>query len=446
MSKPNPVIMKSIEDLNYRVTIGDVSANSGLDLQTVQPEIIKIAADTQCNLQVAQTGDIAYVFPPNFRSILQSKYWKLRWQKWLDKAWQIVFYLIRISFGILLVSSIVLMLLAIVVLVVVISSKGDDSGDSGGGSRRGGGGGFFFLPRFWFSPDFFWLFSPNYQQRRYERQIAIREQGQQGEQSEENENQLNFLESIYSFLFGDGAPNPRLEQSRWQQVATVINNNRGAIIAEQAAPYLDNINIYNERDEEYILPVLTRFNGYPEVSELGDIIYYFPELQVTAEASEEVEMTPYLEENLWEFSLASSGQKIFAIFLGGINFILALILGSMLTPELAQQIGGLIAFVDSIYIVLLVYAVSYLTIPLIRYFWLQRRNNKIITRNEARKKRAQILHNNSELRAKINYAQRFATQQVIEEADIVYSTEENMLDQSQNLTNDWDRRLSEGSN
>ena len=324
------------------------------------------------------------------------------------------------------------MLIAIVVLVVAASSARGDDNDNQGGR----GGGMLFFPRFWFAPDFFWLFSPNYQRRRYERRIST---GQ-------SENELNFLESIYSFLFGDGDPNPRLEERRWQQIATVIKNNQGAIIAEQVAPYLDNIDMYNERDEDYMLPVLTRFNGYPEVSELGDIIYYFPELQVTAEAKDRTRVKPYLQENLWKFSIASSGQKIFAIFLGGINFVLALVLGSLLTPELAQEIGGLIAFVNSIYVILIAYAVSYLTIPLIRYFWLQRRNSKMIARNLDREQRANILQGNSELRAKINYAQRFANQQVIEEADVVYSTEKDLLDQAEDMLNDWDKRLSEGSN
>jgi hypothetical protein len=432
MNNPNSAIMRSIEELNYRVTVGDVAAQSGLDLKIVQPELIKLAADTNGNLQVAETGDIAYVFPENFRSVLQNKYWRLRWQKWRDKIWQIVFYLIRISFGIILVSSIIIMLLAIVVIIIAVSSSRGDDNDNG--SSRGGG--LFFFPRFWFTPDLFWVFTPDYQERRYYRSLKG---------GREKENQLNFLESIYSFLFGDGHPNPQLEERRWQNIAGVIKNNQGAIIAEQVAPYLDNITIYNERDEDYILPVLTRFNGYPEVSEKGEIIYYFPELQVSAEASADVSISPYLKENPWQFSIASSGQKIFAIFLGGINFILALMLGSLLTPEVAQQIGGFIVFVDSIYGLLLTYAIGYLAIPLIRYFWLQRRNRKIEAKNEQRQKRANILHNNPELQAKIDYAQQFANQKILTAESAVYTTEKDLLDQAEEMYRDWDKRLSDSN-
>lgn len=432
MNSPNSAVMQSIEQLNYRVTVGDVASKSGLDLKIVQQELLNIASDTNGNLQVAETGDIAYLFSPNFRTILRNKYWQLRWQKWLQKAWQIIFYLIRISFGILLVSSIVLMLIAIVVIVIAINSKSDDNDNNNNSGRQGGG--FFFFPRFWFSPDIFWIFTPNYQQRRYQRQL-----------SNSAENELNFLESIYSFLFGDGNPNANFEDKRWREIATVIQNNNGAVIAEQLAPYLDNINIYNDRDEGYVLPALIRFNGYPEVSEKGEIIYYFPELQVKAEARGKVAISPYLKENLWQFSVASSSQKILAIGLGGVNIVLALVLGSLLTPEIAQEMGSFILFVDFLYPLLLTYAVSYLSIPLIRYFWLQNRNNKVNERNYQREKRANLLQSSKELEFKINYAQQFANQTIISQENLAYSTEKDLLDQqleqADKIDQEWEKKL-----
>jgi len=420
--------MQSIEELNYRVTIGDVATKSGLDVKIVQQELLNIAAETNGNLQVAETGDIAYLFAPNFRSILRNKYWQLRWQKWLQKAWQIIFYLIRISFGILLVFSIILIIIAI----VIINSKSDDDNNNSNSGRQGGG--FFFLPRFWFTPDIFWIFTPNYQQRRYQRQ-----------QSNSSENELNFLESIYSFLFGDGNPNANFEEKRWQGITTIIENNNGAIIAEQLAPYLDNIDIYNEKDEGYILPVLIRFNGYPQVSEKGEIIYYFPQLQVKAEKREKIAVSRYLKENLWQFSLATSTQKIWAIALGAVNIVLALVLGSLLTPEIAQERGGLILFVDFLYPLLLTYGISYLTIPLIRYFWLQKRNNQVNKRNYKREERANLLTSNQELELKINYAQEFANQTIITQENLAYSTEKDLLDQEleqrDKIDEQWRKRL-----
>lgn len=431
---PNPAIMKSIEKLDYRVTVGDVASNAGLELDLAQQELLALASEAQGHLQVAETGDIVYLFPKNFRGILRNKYWQLRWQQWWSKIWGVIFYLIRISFGIVLISSIILMLVAIAVLVVAMSSSRSDNNNN---SR---GGGAIFLPNFWFSPDFFWIFTPNYQQKRYQRQ-----------RQNTDKNQLNFLESIYSFLFGDGDPNPNLEERRWQEVGVVINNNNGAVIAEQVAPYLDNINIYNERDEDYMLPVLTRFNGYPEVSNQGEIIYYFPELQVTAEKRNKITVPPFLKENNWLFSMASSGQKIFAVFLGGLNFVLALVLGSMLSPELAQELGsGFIYFIESIYEFLFIYAGAYLAIPLIRYFWLQGRNTKINQRNNQREVRANYLvENSSKLLPKINYARQFAQEKIISQENLAYTSEKDLLDQqleqADKIDQEWMKRLNQES-
>jgi len=47
-----------------------------------------------------------------------------------------------------------------------------------------------------------------------------------------------FWQPSSRFLFGDGNPNAGLEERRWQQIATVIRNNEGAVVA---VLYLDDI-------------------------------------------------------------------------------------------------------------------------------------------------------------------------------------------------------------
>ncbi len=326
---PDPKIVKSVEKLDYRVTVGDVAAQAGLELNFAQQGLLALASEAGGHLQVAESGDVVYLFPKNFRSILRNKYWQLRWQKTWEKVWRVLFYLIRISFGIILIASIALMVVAIIAIYIAMNSSSDDR--EGGNNRGyGGGGGFYFVPRFWLGDMFLW-FDPGYNRRRRQRRRQAT-----------GSYQMNFLESVFSFLFGDGNPNADLEENRWQNIGAVIRSNKGAVVGEQIAPYVDEL----DRDEDYMLPVLTRFNGYPEVSPQGEIIYYFPELQVMASNKqlEPVASVGYLQEKPWRFSQANSNQITLAAGLGVVNIILAFVLGTLLQDgTIAAELGGIVA-------------------------------------------------------------------------------------------------------
>lgn len=427
----NPAIMTSVEQLGYRVTVGDVAAKAGLEVNLAQQGLLALASDAGGRMQVSDVGEIVYLFPKDFRSILRNKYWQLQLKEWWEKVWKVLFYIIRISFGIVLIAAIILMVVAI---AIILSSRDSDNNSS---SDRGGGG-IVFLPSTW---DLFWLFDPGYDRNRYERR-------QRAAGASESQEQMNFLEAIYSFLFGDGNPNFDVEARRWQEIGTVIRNNGGAVAAIQIAPYLDNIDVYNRENEDYILPVLARFNGYPQVSPQGEIIYYFPELQVTAKQQKMSPVAAYLKEKIWRFSEAGSGQVLTALVLGIVQFVLAIVLGCLLRG--AGISSGLIGFVNAIYGLLLGYAIGFLAIPTIRYFWIQLRNSRIQARNEKRASRAEILNNaDVELRQKIAYARQFAAQKVITDADITYSTDKDVLEQeierADKIDEEWRRRLESGS-
>lgn len=155
----SPQLMKAVESLQYRATVGEVASKSGLNLAIAQNELSSLAAEAGGQLQVAETGDIIYEFPKDFRAILRNKSFKLQLQEWLGKVWRVVFYLIRISFGVALILSIVLMTIAIIALVIAMNSQDDDNN-----SRRRGGS--FNMPwLIWWGPDLFNVFTPGYSRR-----------------------------------------------------------------------------------------------------------------------------------------------------------------------------------------------------------------------------------------------------------------------------------------
>ncbi len=440
---PNPTIMTTVEQLGYRVTVGDVAAKAGLNINVAQQGLLVLASEAGGHLQVAESGDIAYLFPKNFRSVLRNKFLRLKLQEWWEKVWRVLFYLIRISFGIVLIASIALIVAAIAVILIAMTMNGNDrsSGGGGGGSSSSGGG---------IGWNFLWLFDFGSNRRGYYEQGSPRSSQRNKPTAQElsAQEEMNFLESIFSFLFGDGNPNTDLEKRRWQEIGIAIRSSKGAVAAEQIAPYLDNLEQDNKREsEDYMLPVLTRFDGRPEVSPDGEIVYHFPELQTTArEQSALTAPAEYLREQLWRFSHATSGQIMSALGLGALNFVGALVLGSLLKGGIAVKLGGLVGFVSSIYWILLAYGVGFLAIPLIRYLWIQLKNPQIEARNQTRQQQALILQQPEQaLKKKIAYAQQFAAQNIINAENLAYTSEKDLLDQnleqSDKIDAEWRKRL-----
>ena len=421
-------ITQAVERLGHRVTVGDVAAEAGLPLLEAQRGVLDLATAAQAHLQVAESGEIAYVFPKNLQAVLWSQSWRLRWRATWDKVWRVLFYLIRISFGILLILSLVLIVVAITLLAIAASS----ASQQGDNRRRSGGGGMIFLPRMWIGPRPFRMFEPPGRRRVQPRTPS----------------EMNFLEAVFSFLFGDGDPNADLDDRRWQSVAQVIQSNDGVVVAEQITPFLGDLGKGWDSDlEDFMVPVLSRFNGMPQVSPQGGIVYQFPELQVTAKAQRKITPPRFLQELPRKFSQATSGQIMAAIGLGSANLIGALVLRSMLQdPVLVAQAGDLVVFVSSIFWLLLGYGVAFLTVPLVRYFWVQRQNSRIEARNADRQERAEALKQlTDDQREKLAFAQTLTAQTVIGTDNLAYTTEEDLTDQEivqkDKIDAEWQRLL-----
>ena len=320
-----------------------------------------------------------------------------------------------------------LIFVAIAIILIAMSSQ-----DNRSDNRRSGS----FMPRFWITPDLFWFFNPN----------PRRHKPFQARSQHRDPDQMNFLEAIFSFLFGDGNPNANLDDRRWQEIGAVIRKNGGAVTGEQLTPYLEVTDSQLE-SEDYVIPVLTHFDGRPEVSPQGEIIYHFPTLQTTAAARQQQSVSSSLQEYPWKFSQAGSGQVMAAIGLGGLNLVGAMVLWSLLRDgTVAIQLGGLVGFVYSIFWILVTYGIGFLGIPLARYFWIQWRNGKINERNQKRQSFAIALSQATPaLQQKLQYAQTFAAQSVVSTENLAYTSEKDLLEQdferSDSIDAEWQRRL-----
>ncbi|KAK7858842.1 uncharacterized protein CFP56_009604 [Quercus suber] len=400
--------MDAVDACGGRVTIGDVASKAGLKLNEAQKALQALASDTNGFLEVSDEGDVLYVFPKDYRAKLAAKSFRIKVEPLFEKAKATTEYLVRVSFGTALIASIVLVYTTIIAL---LSS-----------SRR------------------YW--DPYYYRRR---------------RIQTDDNKMNFIESIFSFVFGDGDPNQGIEEERWKLIGQYISSNGGVVTAEELAPYLDVESTgATSNDDSYILPVLLRFDGQPEIDEEGNILYRFPSLQRTASSQRSGRkeyvgrrwtdwiggIEKFFNERKWQFSKTSTSERAMVIGLGGLNLFGIIILGTML-KDMAVKPSGLIKFVTDIFPLLQIYAGSFFAIPLVRWFLVRNRNAQIEKRNQARQLRARALESpDVSLRRKLLSARDMAQRTVIGQDRIVYSTDRDLIEQDYEAR-EWDTRFRE---
>ncbi|XP_073357466.1 uncharacterized protein At5g03900, chloroplastic isoform X4 [Aegilops tauschii subsp. strangulata] len=331
--------MDAVDYLGGRVTIGDVASRAGLQIDQAERALQALAADTGGFLEVSGEGEVLYVFPEDYRAKLAGKSFRMRVEPLVDKAKEAGAYLARVSFGTALVASIVLVYATI---IAILSSSSDEDNR---GRRRRSYGSTMFLPT-----DLFWYLDAGSSRRR----------------RVEKDKGMSFIESVFSFVFGNGDPNDGLEERRWKMIGQYISSNGGVVTAEELAPYLDvpapAEQTNSKDDESFILPVLLRFQGHPLVDDQGNILYRFPSLQRTASSkgggSREYVGTrwstmssgieKFMEEKPWEFSKANALERAMVAGLGGLNLFGVIILGNLL-KQMTMTPGGLISFAAQLF-------------------------------------------------------------------------------------------------
>lgn len=189
--------MDAVDDCGGRVTIGDVASTAGLNLNQAQKALQALAADADGFLEVSDQGDLLYVFPKDYRSRLAAKSFRIKAEPLFEKAKAAGEYLIRVSFGTALIASIVIVYTTIIALLT--SSRSDEDSRGRRGSRSYDSG-----VTFYFNPvDLFWYWDPYYYRKR---------------RLQADDDKMNFIESVFSFVFGDGDPNQGIEEERWKLV------------------------------------------------------------------------------------------------------------------------------------------------------------------------------------------------------------------------------------
>ncbi|KAK3271563.1 hypothetical protein CYMTET_20102 [Cymbomonas tetramitiformis] len=398
-------VVEALEALGERVTVGDVAARAGLKVTEVEVGMRTIAADTLATLEVSDSGEIVYKYPKDVRGALRAKSFAFRIEPLLEKVAEAAAFGVRVAFGSALVISVILVWVTIIVLL----SRGKSSRSS---SSRSSGRGMFRLPSF-------------------------RSGG--GRRTSSRSSNMNFLEAVFSFVFGDGDPNEGTDEKRWYEVAQLIRNNNGVVTAEQLAPWLD---LQSEPDleglcpdEAHVVPVLQRYEGEPVVSEEGRLLYWFPRLQKKENFYSDYRPSAVFQERPWTFSLAGGGQIAMVVLLGlanigGIVYLTSLVKTLGIAPDVLFQNGfDIVDLTIWLLPALQVYGASFFTIPLVRSLGNALRNRGIQRRNQMRTDASKSLEL-EQTKRKIESARQLAETKIIEAAmnpeKTIYTTEVDM--------------------
>ena len=384
-------------------------------MDAVEPSLLSLAVASGAQLRVADDGNVTYVFPAQLRRLLLARSWRLRLAACLRKVWSLLFWVIRCSFGVVLVVLVVLISLLVLLLGLALFWAEDDAANA---LLSIVGGAFELIIRIVVAvlTDQFWNGSP----------------GRFPSADEQSPPQrVAFLESVYSVLFGDGDPNKALEARRWQRIGGFLRYRDGVVIAEDLAPLLAlETPPSASKADQGMLPVLLHFDGRPQVTEQGDLLYSFPSLQ---HRPEEASSSPQahsivdepslpLRERRIAFTHANKEQRWTYGILVLSLFGLSLLLLNWSLPLSAVLVG--IAFFGLGYSLLLI------ALPLLRWFGWRRANAAIHQRNRWRQQWADWaqLHRDDLVSKRLEAARWRKSLARISDG-MVYTTEQDLLTQ-----------------
>jgi hypothetical protein len=398
------LVLKAIDELGRSVTPADVATKTGLPILVATSELNKVASEVNGHLEVSTTGDIKYKFVPGFQSVYLAKGLQRQLELIGKKTFEIGFLVLKFSFGVMLILSFIVVVLLII--AAMLAGRGDRDDDRGGGFE------FDFFDYLILRDLLFWGTYSSYPTYVDYSTPAVRKPSKG-----------NFFTKCFSFLFGDGDPNAHLEERKWQMVAQLIRENHGVVSAEQLAPYTG----AKTGDEDGALPVLVRFNGTPEVTDDGNIIYTFPSMRVSSTYLEIGKLPRYLREFRREFSVFDPDECMPVYLLAGAN-----LLGSWWLFSQSTHIPVLFTF-HALITCLVIYGTLFVAVPAVRWAVLNYINSRIETRNQKREAAASVLANpSSELLKKL--AQVRDMQLKILAApkptdQVIYSTDKDLLEQ-----------------
>jgi len=377
-------IINSLKRRKKGSTAADICASTALPLYTVNELLPKAADEYSGHLRVTQSGEILYDFPNGFLSRYRG--FAVSLKKTADKIASFVktalVFLFKFWIMVMLIGYFVLFIaIAIATVFIQIAARSNKNSSSGGGLNFSV---FNLLWRIWF-----------YQELTRSRSVFPENAARQ-----KQKNKRPMHKAIFSFIFGEDDPDKDFEEHINKAVISFLQANRGVIsLAEYMAFSGEN----SLNAEKSILSFCSKYEGSPEVTEEGTIVYRFEKLLLRSDINKKSELIPPVK-RLKIFSGNTKKMNRVFIAINAVNLLFgsyflyqSFAAGNMihnLINETAYSIYGythyfLHFFINEPHIIIrivlgfipLIFSLFFWIIPAVRSFLVKKQNEDIKLKN-----------------------------------------------------------------
>jgi len=510
---PSKAVLDAVTEISNRsgggkVIASDVATRAGVSLSQARKDLTTLASLSRGDIAVSSDGELMYEFPPNLSSVLSQNSAKFKSIQTFEKIWPSLFWGIRVSFGVALLASVVLIFSTLLFINSSSSSSDDDRrrDDRGGDRGMNFGGSMIWGPSpfdfFYYRPYGSYGYYGNMNQQQDPTKMGFFESvfsyifgdGNPNQGLEERRlslaaemiRQSNGAVTAEQLAPFSDAPNPDESDKAYVDESFVlpivtqldgepqvtedgdivyvfpslqVSATKGPVISKASETSLilrrAGLPANASANEIQKLLYVNRINTRGAL-EKEDLIKILEEVLPPMTPQEELEMMDadptMLSERKYKFSLAPDLYKFFAGALGVLNLGGALYLGNLLRQYALYgiKLPSFMGLTQSLYPLLLVYAILFNVIPLVRNFWIGRQNEMIDQRNTARTKwRSRLFSKGEKIDRKLKAAAKFATKlKQLKSSDVIFDTKtmtssDLKVDRNQKDLDDFDKLLND---
>ncbi|MFW5801489.1 MAG: hypothetical protein ACOCVC_05625 [Spirochaeta sp.] len=281
-------LVQAFRKRGSEATVADLIGATSLPRLQIEEMLPRIVQDYRGHLRVTESGEILYYFPHGVHHRERST--KARIQRGLRRFARGAAAVGRVLFKVWIMLMLVgYFVLFIALVIAALLASAAASAKSEGRSRgRGGLGGTYMLTRLVQQIIFLWMFSGRRNQygaygnrmspqgRMHVEEMSFRKMRSQGDGPP-------LHQSVFAFVFGSEDPTKEWETRERQAFIQLVQTHKGVVTLEELRA-LTGRSLDDAQD--LMNSMMLEYDGEPDVTEAGSLIYRFPELLRTAQPSD----------------------------------------------------------------------------------------------------------------------------------------------------------------